>query len=120
MASSCSVVGVPGMDTTMFLPPWVAISASETPLASMRCRMMSTAWSIWPELTCWLFSSTGSRTISVPPSRSRPSRGVEEPLPQAAMPPARAPRLRTMISSASRCRRADRFVFVRATNVSLT
>ena len=48
MASSCSAVGVPGIDTTMFLPPWVAISASETPLASMRWRMMSTAWSIWP------------------------------------------------------------------------
>ena len=41
IASSCSVVGVPGIDTTMFLPPWVAISASETPLASMRWRMMS-------------------------------------------------------------------------------
>ena len=46
IAWSCSGVGVPGMATTMFCPPRVEISASATPFASMRWRMMSTAWSI--------------------------------------------------------------------------
>ena len=74
----------PGIDTTMFWPPWVAISASDTPLASMRWRMMSTAWSTWPSLMVSVPSSAGSSTISVPPSRSRPRRGVVDPPPTSS------------------------------------
>ncbi len=35
--------GLPGRLTTMFLSPWVVISASETPVESTRWRMMATA-----------------------------------------------------------------------------
>jgi len=34
------------METTTLRPPCVLISDSETPAASMRCRMIETAWSI--------------------------------------------------------------------------
>ena len=43
MRLSVSWSGVPGSETTTFWAPWVLISASETPAASMRDRMISTA-----------------------------------------------------------------------------
>ena len=44
MASSCSSVGVPGMETTMLFSPWVVTSAPVVPWESMRWTMMSRAW----------------------------------------------------------------------------
>jgi len=83
-AAACSTESLvalsvlPGRVTTMFLSPWVVISASETPDPLMRCRMIFTASSS----VCWVIvplvpgSGTAWITISVPPSRSRPSLGV--------------------------------------------
>ncbi len=87
--------GSPGRLTTMLLPPCVVISASETPLASTRWRMMETACAscslVGPEEAP---SSCGARMICVPPSRSSASLGLHEPLLNAtlaALPPARRP-----------------------------
>jgi hypothetical protein len=67
----------------MLRPPWVVISASATPLESTRWAMMSRAFSNCPALTAAFGSaSTGSSTIWVPPSRSRPSLGLNCPVPQ--------------------------------------
>ena len=71
----------PGMRTTTF-DPSVLISASATPDASTRCRMIDTAWSSCSCETDWPVSTLGSRMICVPPSRSRASFGVHEPPPQ--------------------------------------
>src|SRR4051812_15968208 len=108
------------METTMLRPPCVVISASETPLASMRWRMMSTARLTWPSLIVSVPLSCGWSTSSVPPSRSRPSRGVGEPPPHFASPPARTPRPRMTTMSARRLRLADFLVELRATKPSLT
>src|SRR3954469_13178435 len=74
--------GLPGSEMTMLRPPWVATSASATPLPSTRWRMMSTALSIWPWLMVRLPTTLGSRISCVPPSRSRPSLGVSCASPQ--------------------------------------
>jgi hypothetical protein len=84
--------GLPGRETTMFWPPWVVTSASETPLPFTRCRMISTARamlfaSTWPEVPG---RGCGFRTISTPPSRSSASLGDHSAVPQmvpAAMEP---------------------------------
>src|SRR4051812_25852622 len=119
-ASSCSGVGCPGIETTMLRPPCVVISASETPLASMRWRMMSTARLTWPSEIVSVPVSCGWSTSSVPPSRSRPRRGVGEPPPHLARPPARTARPRMTTMRARRLRLADFLVELRATKPSLT
>lgn len=78
-SSSVSSLGLPGSATTMLLPPWLEISASATPEASTRWRMMSIAWSMAWFVTCSPPVVTGSRMISVPPWRSRASSGVRLP-----------------------------------------
>src|SRR5688572_7891362 len=86
----------------------------------MRWRMMSTARLTWPSLIVSDPVSTGWSTSSVPPSRSRPRRGVSDPSPHLVSPPTRAlsPRMTTM--SARRLRLADFLVELRATKPSLT
>jgi hypothetical protein len=88
---------------TMLLPPCVVISASETPLASTRWRMIETAWAscslVGPEEAP---SSCGARMICVPPSRSSASFGLHEPLLNAtlaALPPARIGNGRPRVSA---------------------
>ena len=71
--------GVPGMETTTLVPPWVLISASETPAESMRWRMIVTAWFSCSAVTVFPFSSFGARMICVPPSRSNASFGAQLP-----------------------------------------
>ena len=61
----------------MFWPPWLVISASETPEESTRWRITSIAWSMSSGVTSAPFSTWGSRMIWVPPSRSRARFGVQ-------------------------------------------
>src|SRR6218665_3240363 len=85
---------LPAMLTTTLLP-WVTISASLTPEASTRWRIIRTARFSWSAVAVWPDSSLGARTISVPPSRSSPSLGVHDPF--AHSTPARLiPARRTM------------------------
>src|SRR6478735_7745879 len=104
----------------MLRPPCVVISASETPLASMRWRMMSTARLTWPSLMVSVPLSWGWSTSSVPPSRSSPRRGFIDPSAHFVRPAARPPRARMMTTSARRLRLADFLVELRATKPSLT
>ena len=78
IASCCSLVGTPGMATTMLDEPRVVTSAPEVPCASMRWTMMSRASSS----CCWETEPPsvlrGERMNWKPPSRSSPSAGVHE------------------------------------------
>ena len=78
IASSCSLVGVPGMATTMLESPWVVTSAPVVPCESMRWTMMSRASASCSGETLPPPVTRGSRTICVPPARSRPRRGVQD------------------------------------------
>src|SRR6478672_4161475 len=64
--------------------------------------------------------SWGWSTSSVPPSRSRPRRGVIDPSAHFVRPAARPPRARMTTTSARRLRLADFLVELRATKASLT
>ena len=61
----------------MLPPPWLVISASATPEASTRWRMIEIAWLMTSGVTVSLPSVTGVRMICVPPSRSSASLGVQ-------------------------------------------
>ena len=103
MSSRVSADGVPGRDTTMLLPDWVVISASETPAPSTRWRMISTAWS-----SCsWVISCPacspcrdGVSTICVPPSRSRASLGAQ-PVRSVVTPYTSSPASRAMTATSA-------------------
>src|SRR5660398_70424 len=60
----------------MLVLPWVEISASATPDASTRLRMISTAWAISDGSICELSVVRAWRMIWRPPARSRPRPGV--------------------------------------------
>ncbi|HCE60701.1 MAG TPA: hypothetical protein DER11_04765 [Janibacter terrae] len=77
MASSCSLVGVPGIATTMLESPCVVTSAPVVPCESMRCTMMSRASASCSWETDPPPPTRGSRTIWVPPARSSPRRGAQ-------------------------------------------
>lgn len=96
----------PGMATTMFCPPCVLISASETPEASTRWRMIVTAWSSCSCETVWPLSVFGARIICVPPSRSSASFGVHDPPPHITPAALMANRPTMMTASQERLRQA--------------
>jgi hypothetical protein len=97
MRSSVALSGVPGIETTTFWSPCVVISASETPLASMRSRMIDTAWLSCSPVTSWPSSSWGARMICVPPSRSSANFGVHDH-PAKATPAPLMPTRRAMMT----------------------
>jgi hypothetical protein len=70
-----SLVGLPGIWTTIWLPPAVVTSASPTPEASTRWRMIVTAWSICSVVGATPSSVCASRMICVPPCEVEGERG---------------------------------------------
>ena len=78
-ASIRSLRCLPGISTTMFLLPWVLTSDSETPLPLTRSSMIEEASFSW----VWEGVFEAVSVIRVPPSRSRPSCGLQS-LPRAA------------------------------------
>ncbi len=100
--------GWPGMPTTILSRPWLVISVSETPCASMRWRMTLIAWLIVSGVTADASSVTGCRTICVPPSRSSASAGAKEAPPglsaerPSVLVPAKSTPKRTTLRSRNR------------------
>lgn len=72
-----------GMLMTMWSLPWVCTSASDTPNALTRSRMIDTAVFMLSGLTAFLpapWSGLAFSVTLVPPARSMPSRGVVSPV----------------------------------------
>jgi hypothetical protein len=104
MSSSVSSDGVPGMATTMFCPPWLEISASETPEPSTRLRMISMACLTSLSSSAEPSVVRGARMTCVPPSRSSASRGTKLADPPATPPTRMPPRAMRMMRKPSRVR----------------
>ena len=102
-------LGRPGSATTMFSPPWLAISASATPEESTRWRMISIAWLISSVLICDPSSVRGVRMICVPPSRSSARFGAQEAV-ENLVPASTDPKIATMTSSRNTNVRSGRTV----------
>ena len=107
--SSVSLSGWPGRDTTMLSVPMEVISASATPEASTRLRMMLIA-SVMSALVTSLSEPSalvGVRISWVPPSRSSARLGVR-PAPRVACPTSRAQTPMTTTMSRVMSERAGR------------